>query len=107
MRIHVVYITLSKEMNRKLEIDLTIQIWREGDMSVSYTPELDVSSCGKTFDEAKKNLHEAIELFLDEAERMGTLEEILEEAGFIKEANVWRKPQMITNVEKMRFALST
>ena len=76
-------------------------------MYVSYIPELDVSSCGKTFDEARKNIHEAIELFLEEAESMGTLEEILDEAGFIKEEGVWRKPQMVTTVEKMRFALST
>lgn len=94
-------------MSHKLEIDLTLQTWKEGDMYVSYTPELDVSSCGKTFDEARKNIHEAIELFLEEAESMGTLEEILDEAGFIKEEGVWRKPHMVTTVEKMRFALST
>ena len=94
-------------MSRKLEIDLTLQTWKEGDMYVSYTPELDVSSCGKTVDESRKNIHEAIGLFLEEAETMGTLEEILGESGFIQEKGVWRKPQMVTTVEKMRFALST
>ena len=48
-------------------------------MCVSYAKELDVSSCGKTIKEAKKNLFEAVECFLETAEEMGTLEEILEE----------------------------
>jgi len=35
-------------------IQFNTQIWKEGDMYVSYAPQLDVSSCGKTVDEAKK-----------------------------------------------------
>lgn len=93
-------------MSLKLEINLTVQTWKEGDMYVSYTPELDVSSCGETSETAKENPHEAVELFLEEAEHRGTLKEILEEAGFIEDNARWRKPQMTTTVEKMRFALS-
>jgi hypothetical protein len=43
--------------------------------------ELDVSSCGGSKLKALKNLKEAVRLFLEEAEKMGTLEQILEEAG--------------------------
>ncbi len=92
--------------HKYMEIDLTMQIWKEGNMYVSYSPELDVSSCGRTSDEAKKNLHEAVEAFLEEAEHMGTLQEILEEAGFIKDEAGWKRPQVIT-MEKVRFALSS
>ena len=69
----------------KDKINFTSQIWQEGSMFVSYNPELSVSSCGKTIEEARKNLKEAVELFIEETEKMGTLNEILEEAGFIKE----------------------
>lgn len=86
-----------------IEIDLTMQIWKEGNMYVSYSPELDISSCGETPEEAKKNLHEAVEAFLEEAESMGTLKNILEESGFIKDETVWKRPQIITT-EKVRFA---
>ena len=88
-----------------MEIDLTMQIWKEGNMYVSYSPELDISSCGETSEESKKNLHEAVEAFLEEAERMGTLRDILEESGFVKEETIWKRPQIITT-EKVRFAFS-
>lgn len=65
---------------RTMEIDFTTQVWKEGKVYVSYAKELDISSFGKTIKEAKKNLIEAVECFLETAEEMGTLDEILEEA---------------------------
>jgi predicted RNase H-like HicB family nuclease len=62
-----------------MEINFTTQVWKEGKMYVSYAKELDVSICGRTIKEAKKNLIEAVECFLETAEKMGTLEEILKE----------------------------
>ena len=60
-----------------MEIEFTTQIFREGRMYVAHTPELDVSSCGGTKERALKNLKEAVRLFLEEAEKMGTLDQIL------------------------------
>lgn len=67
-----------------MEINFITQIWQERNMYIAYAPELDVSSCGKTTPEARKNLHEAVEIFLKETSKMGTLNEILEESGFTK-----------------------
>lgn len=87
-----------------MQINFTSQIWRENNMYVSYNPELDISSCGKSVDEARRNLKEAVELFLEEAEKMGTLKEILEEAGFEKEnKKVWKAPEIIS-IEKTQLA---
>lgn len=58
------------------------QIWKEGNMYTSYCPELDVASCGKTVKEARKNLKEAIEIFIEETKKLGTLNDLLEEAGY-------------------------
>jgi predicted RNase H-like HicB family nuclease len=58
------------------------EIWREEDMYTSYCRELDIASCGHTPDEAKKNLSEAIGIFIEETSKMGTLKELLEEAGY-------------------------
>lgn len=46
---------------------LTAIIEREGDGYVSLCPELDVASQGDTIEESRKNLREAVELFLESA----------------------------------------
>jgi predicted RNase H-like HicB family nuclease len=46
---------------------LTALIEREGDGYVSLCPELDVASQGKTIEEARDNLREALELFMESA----------------------------------------
>jgi len=46
---------------------LTALIEREGDGYVSLCPELDVASQGKTIEEARDNLREALELFFETA----------------------------------------
>ena len=42
-----------------------IKIWKEGKMYVSYNSKLDVASCGYTKEKARKNLNEAVSLFLE------------------------------------------
>lgn len=42
-------------------------IQRDGDWYVAFCPELDIASQGKTIEEARANLIEAIELFLETA----------------------------------------
>jgi len=83
----------------KFQIKFTNQIWQEDKMFVAYTPELDVSSCGKTPELAKKNLLEAVELFLEEAKKIGSLDDILKEAGFTKDKNkrkiIWQSPELL------------
>lgn len=46
---------------------LTALVQREGDGWVSLCPELDVASQGDTIEEAKANLRQAVELFLETA----------------------------------------
>lgn len=51
-------------MNRRL----TAIIEREDDWFVALCPELDVTSQGRTVDEARTNLKEALELFFETAD---------------------------------------
>lgn len=46
---------------------LTAIIEREGDGYVSLCPDLDIASQGDTIEEARRNLVEAVELFLETA----------------------------------------
>ena len=48
---------------------VTAIIEREGEGYVSLCPELDIASQGNTIEEARANLQEAIELFLETADR--------------------------------------
>ncbi len=67
-----------------MEIQFTTRVFKEGRTYVAHALELDVSSCGGTKDKALKNLKEAVSLFLEEAEKMGSLKQILQEAGYSK-----------------------
>ncbi len=55
-------------------VRLTGVFWPEGDVYVSKCPELGVASCGDTVEEAMANLREAVELYLENARRLGILE---------------------------------
>jgi predicted RNase H-like HicB family nuclease len=55
-------------------LHLTGVFWPEGDAYVSKCPELGVASCGDTVEEAMANLREAVELYLENARRLGVLE---------------------------------
>ena len=84
-------------------ITLTLQIFREGRAYVAYARELDVSSCGKTTFEAKQNLKDAILGFVKSAYKMGTLKEILDEAGYRYKNRKWLGPELVATD---RFALT-
>lgn len=56
----------------------------EGGYSVNCT-DLDVASQGETIDEAMKNIKEAVELYIESAEKVGIIDDILDRLGLIKE----------------------
>jgi predicted RNase H-like HicB family nuclease len=78
-----------------MEIQFTARIFKEGRTFIAHALELDVSSCGGTKDKALRNLEEAVRLFLEEAGKMGTLEQILKEAGYSKTKQTIASPKFI------------
>jgi len=70
-----------------VRIEHAVQVWKEGDTYVARAAPLEVMSCGETPDEARKNLTEAVDLFLKTASAHGTLVEILEECGYVRQGN--------------------
>jgi len=87
------------------DIITTVEIWKEGNMFTSYCPELDIASCGMTPDEAKANLQEVITIQLEETAKLGTLEDLLSEAGYTTENNVVRTNKKIVCFEEIRFPI--
>ena len=64
-----------------MDIQFTTRTFKEGHHFVAHALVLDVSSCGGTKEKALNNLKEAIRLFLEEAEKMGPLNQILQECA--------------------------
>jgi predicted RNase H-like HicB family nuclease len=87
-----------------MEIQFTTRIFKEGRTYVAHSLELDVSSCGRSKEKALKNLKEAARLYLEEAEKMGTLDQILEEAGYSKRNQKIASPKFIS-VERVTLPL--
>ena len=45
---------------------LSAILWQKGKVQIAWCPELDIDSQGKKVEEALANLHEAIELYLED-----------------------------------------
>jgi predicted RNase H-like HicB family nuclease len=67
------------------QVPYTTELFEEDGQVVALCPELQVSSFGDTPQEALSSLQEAVGLFLEECQRMGSLEAVLEEAGYRRE----------------------
>ena len=81
-----------------MRVPYTTQLFEENDQIVAVCPELNVSSFGDTVEEALASLREAVGLFLEECQRMGTLEAVLEEAGYRPDSAIpgsWRHREPI------------
>jgi predicted RNase H-like HicB family nuclease len=81
------------------DIEYTVQIWRECNQFVAHAMPLDVMSSGKTTEEARKALDEAVHLFLVTAADIGTLDEILQETGYELKEGRWIGPSWVA-IEK-------
>ena len=48
------------------QVHLDVVITKEGEKYVSWCPQLDIASCGDGLEEARENLKEAVELYLED-----------------------------------------
>ena len=79
-----------------IPIDYDVIVFKEDEAYVAYCPELDVSSCGSTVEGAKEMLKTAVRLFIEEAEKMETLADILEESRYKRDASGrWTPPKLV------------
>ena len=77
--------------------NLPVSILKEGNRFVAYSPALDLSSSGKTFEEARSRFIEATDIFFEEIEEHGTLEEVLAELGWQKKRRTWSAPEVVSH----------
>ena len=75
---------------------IPIVYFEEDSVIIGHCVPLDVSSCGRDLSEAARNIREAVGGFIETCEEMGTLEEILEESGFLKDGAKWISPVFLS-----------
>ena len=86
-------------MNEEQNIEYTVHIWEEGGQYVAHAMPLDVMSAGGTPEEARKALDEAVHVFLVTAADMGSLKELLQEAGYELKEGKWISPSWVAIVK--------
>ena len=78
------------------EISFTVHLFREADAFVAHVPELDLSTCADTAENARRNVRDAVRGFLETAEELGTLADVLEEAGYRRDGEGWKSPEFVS-----------
>jgi hypothetical protein len=80
----------------KIKAAIPLIFMKEKKTFIAYSPALDLSSCGRTFEEAKNNFIEALRIFYEECISMGTLNEVLESCGWERINKKWSPPSFIS-----------
>jgi len=80
------------------EFRLPYEMKRRRKWYLAVCPSLDVASQGPTKEKALDNLRDAIRGFLIDCFERGTLEEVLQQAGFVSAAKPSEKPHQPTRV---------
>ena len=78
------------------EFSFTAHLFKEGETYVAYVPALELSSCGATDEEARRNIRDAVRGFLAASAKMGTMDEILKEAGYEQHGEDWQAPEFVS-----------
>lgn len=66
-------------------MQIPVEFIQEGEYILAHTPALEVTTSGKTIEEAKANFREAVDLWVETCIEMGTLEKALKELGWQQE----------------------
>lgn len=80
-----------------VNLNLPVIILKEGDVFVAYTPALDISTVGKTFEQAEQRFDELVTIFFEELSEAGTTEEVLLDLGWTEKKKEFTPPVVVSN----------
>lgn len=87
-------------MDININFNLSVVMLKEGKRFIAHAPALDLSTSGKTFQEAKKRFEEAAHIFFEEIIHKNTVDEVLSELGWEKHKKIWQPPIIVSqNIE--------
>lgn len=81
----------------KVNFRLPVTILKEGNDFVAYSPALDISTVGSSFEEAQERFDEMVEIFFEELAERGTIDEVLQELGWVKKNTSFTPPVVVSN----------
>jgi len=84
LKIKVIFAILNYMPKEKIELNITVNFFKEGTIFIAHSPAFDLSTCGKTFEQAKQRFEAAAGIFIDETKKRGTLENVLLGLGWQK-----------------------
>ena len=83
------------------QFNLNISFLREGNKFIAYCPALDLSTCGDTYEQAKKRFGEAANIFFEEITKKGTLHKVLFNLGWQQKDSSWSPPIVVAEGYQM------
>jgi predicted RNase H-like HicB family nuclease len=90
-------------IHKVVNAELPVIFFMEGKKYIAYSPALDLSTCGDTFEQVRERFNEAVDIFFEELLKMGTLEDVLQEYGWervLKPHKQWIPPHVIGQVQE-------
>ena len=83
------------------KVNLPVVFLREQDKFIAYSPALDISTSGDTFEQAKKRFTELVGIFFEEINKKGTTQNVLENLGWRKVRKEWQSPSLVSQDREM------
>jgi len=74
------------------EAKLPVTFIKEGKKFIAYTPVLDLSTSGDSFEQTRHRFEEVVDIFFKEVIKKGTLEDVLTDYGWTKSDRRWSPP---------------
>lgn len=84
-----------KQVN--FQFALPVSIIKEDKSFIAYTPALDLSTVGDTFEAAQQRFEEAVQIFFEEINEQGTVTEALLELGWHRHNNEFVPPVVVSS----------
>ena len=83
-----------------VQTEIPVFFLKEGETFICYTPAFDLAASGNTLEEAKKSFDTSCKLILETVIKDGTLDEVLQNYGWVKSKNRWSPPRLIGQESK-------
>lgn len=84
----------------RYQVELPVNIFKEGDKFVAHCSVLDLSTSGRTFEQVQKRFREALHMFIEDLAEQGTLDEVLQSYGWHKVSKPrphWTPPKLVSS----------
>ncbi len=80
----------------KVEFNLTVNVLKEGQKFIAFSPALDLSTSGDSHKEVKKRFEEIVDIFFEEIIKKRTLGSVLQNLGWKRRKKEWVPPLVVS-----------